>query len=66
MEIADGMMPPRRNLTKSMIIMYSLTMAEPNMTPKQKGSQMHLKGTRKSMGIWVLHANMMDTIKPDW
>ena len=30
------------------------------MTPNQKGSQIHLKKTRKSRYTWFLHANMMD------
>ena len=49
--IADDMMPPRGNWIKSMSTKSSMTMEEPSMTQNQRGSQMHLKDTRKSKRI---------------
>ena len=55
----------KKELDQSMSTKSSLAMGEPIMTPDQRGSQMHLKDTRKSMCIWFLHANTMDAIKQD-
>ena len=62
MATADG----KRSWIKSMSIKSSLTMGEPSMSQNQKGSQMHLKDTRKSSYTWYLHANMMGAIEQDY